>query len=202
MAVGLCGGVASSGGRQYRSTCVGRPGRARPQWLRIREAATSSLRAAFRDCGKRARPVVTLALSSAGLAACNPDPAPPSVVVVGSDYAFALPDTIAPGPTSFSLENTGRVEHEVAMARLKPGVTLAQAWEAMQAGGDADALLAETVGVLFAQPGRGSAGRLVVDLVPGSTYALMCFLQDSPNDPPHSALGMMASFAVAQGRRE
>ena len=148
------------------------------------------------SCGTHARSFARLAVVGASLVACNPDAPPRSVVVSGSDYAFAVPDTIPPGPTAFSLDNTGRVDHEVGIARLKPGVTLAQAWETMQAGGDADALVAETVGVLFAQPGHGSAGRLVVDLVAGSTYALMCFLQDSPDDPPHTALGMMASFAV------
>jgi hypothetical protein len=118
------------------------------------------------------------------------------VAIRGADYAFVLPDTITAGPNAISLENVGEVEHEMAIARLKPGVTLAQVLETMEAGGDPEELLEEFVGVLFADPGQSSPGQLLVDLVSGRTYALMCFFQDEPEAPPHTALGMVASFDV------
>jgi hypothetical protein len=52
------------------------------------------------------------------------------------------------------------------------------------------------VGILIAKPGVTTIGSLAIDLIPDRTYALFCNLQDAPDKPPHSALGMIASRTV------
>ena len=83
------------------------------------------------------------------------------------------------------------------MALLKPGVSLAQVLELAKAGGSPDSLLDGTVGILIAEPGVTTVGALLVDLLPGRTYALFCNFQDGPDKPPHSDLGMVGSLTIA-----
>lgn len=75
------------------------------------------------------------------LAACAVDGRTNEVTVVGTDYAFQVPATLPAGRTLFALENRGRVDHELILARLKPGVTMQQALETQRAGGDADEVM-------------------------------------------------------------
>jgi len=115
------------------------------------------------------------------------------VIVTASDYAFQLPDSLRVGRTLFHFKNAGKVPHEMGMALLKPGVTLTQVLELMGAGGSPDSLLDGIIGILIAEPGVSTIGALSVDLLPGRTYALICNFQDGPDQPPHAALGMVAS---------
>lgn len=115
------------------------------------------------------------------------------VTVVGTDYAFEAPDTLPPGPTVFVLDNRGVVQHEVGMGLLKEGVTIEDALAAQQAGDDP---LEATLGFVYADPEERSPGRLFVDLQPGRRYGLVCFLQDRPDAPPHTELGMHHDFVV------
>jgi len=141
------------------------------------------------------RPLATLALLLT-MPACHQTPAVRELLITGVDYAFQVPDTIAPGPITLGFRNAGVVPHEVAIALLKPGVTLGQVLELAAAGGDVDSLFDGTVGILIANPGDTAAGRLLVDLQPSRTYALGCNFRDGPDQPPHLALGMVASLRV------
>jgi hypothetical protein len=137
------------------------------------------------------------------LGACTPQSSLPEsteVVVTGSDYAFQLPDTLRPGQTTLRFVNAGKVDHEMGMALLKPGITLAQVLDSVKAGGSPDSLLDGIVGILIARPGVTALGSLTIDLIPGRTYALFCNFQDDPDKPPHSALGMVASRTVVLAR--
>jgi hypothetical protein len=133
------------------------------------------------------------------LGACSPQTSlrePTEVRVTGSDYAFQLPDTLRPGQSTLRFVNAGKVDHEMGMALLRPGVTLAQLLDVVKAGGSPDSLLDGIVGILIAAPGVTGLGSLAIDLKPGRTYALFCNFQDAPDKPPHSALGMVASRTV------
>lgn len=94
------------------------------------------------------------------------------------------------------LDNRGRVGHEVIIARLNPGVTLERALDTQRIEGDIDAVADMSEVVLFAEPGRQSTGKLIVDLTSGRTYALLCFFRDTEEAPPHVAVRMVASFTV------
>lgn len=130
------------------------------------------------------------------LASCTGSAPPNEVTVVGVDYAFAAPDSLSSGPTAIAFENRGEVRHEMILVRLKEGVTLAEVLEAAQGGGDPEDYTEGGPGILIAGPGQTAASRLLVDLLPGRTYALVCNFRDEPDAPPHTALGMTASFRV------
>ncbi len=148
------------------------------------------------------RPTLTLrTLAAAGLVlllpGCATEEPPNEVTVIGIDYAFDLPDTLPPGPTAIAFENRGDVAHEMILVRLKEGVTLEDVMQGIQAGANPDELTEGGPGILMAGPGETAASRLLVDLLPGHTYALVCNFQDEPDAPPHTALGMRSSFHVA-----
>ena len=126
-----------------------------------------------------------------------PPPGPEDITVTGSDYAFQLPDSLRAGTTVLHFSNVGKVEHEMGMALLKPGVTLAQVLARIKAGASPDSLLDGIVGILIAGPGVSTLGGLSVELLPGRTYAMFCNFQDGPDKPPHSSLGMVSSRTIA-----
>lgn len=133
-------------------------------------------------------------------AACTQAPPPPNEVrVAGLDYAFEAPDTLPPGPTVFHFENRGEVEHEMILVRLREGVTLDDVLEGAREGAESSEFVEGGLGILVVDAGEAAANQIFVDLVPGRDYALLCFLQDSPDDPPHIRLGMRASFHVSDG---
>ena len=139
------------------------------------------------------------ALLSAAMACQAPlrAPGPQDVTVTGSDYAFQLPDSLQAGPTVLHFKNVGKVDHEMGMALLKPGVTLAHVLDRIKGGGSPDSLLDGIVGILIAKPGATTLGGLSVELLPGRTYAMFCNFQDGPDKPPHSSLGMVGSRTIA-----
>jgi len=146
---------------------------------------------------------LTAMLSAAAiLAACGPaSPATPKineVNVAGLDYAFQLPDSLAPGPTFFRFSNTGKVPHEMILALLKPGVTLGQLMAEMQAGKDPQTMMEGMGGILIAGPGAESLGSIHLNLLPGRTYVWACSFQDTPDAKPHIELGMVAGRTIRE----
>jgi hypothetical protein len=135
------------------------------------------------------------------LAACGSQVSVPvsnDILVTGSDYAFQLSDTLRAGQATFRFENAGKVDHELGIALLRPGVTLTQVLDLVKAGGSPDSLLDGVVGILIAKPGVAALGSLAIDLIAGRTYALFCNFQDGPDKPPHSALGMVTSRTIGE----
>ena len=122
----------------------------------------------------------------------EPTPGTHEVEIVGVDYAFKVPDNIPAGPTTFRFRNDGKVAHELNISLLRKDATLQQF---MNSPGSA--YREATVGVLFAAPGRRASARLVTDLLPGRTYALICINKDTPKAQPHFAKGMFSAFTVA-----
>lgn len=119
--------------------------------------------------------------------------APQEVLVVASDYAFLPLPVMRSGPTIFSFVNQGKVNHEVAIFRIKSTATLDQYVKA-PAGPERTALIDHFVGILIAFPDRPPEGRLSVDLVKGATYVVFCNFRDKPDAPQHMVLGMYTSF--------
>ena len=129
--------------------------------------------------------------------ACAPQvetTAVPEVVIGGLDYTFDVSSGIPSGPVDIVFENRGQVRHEVVLVELKPGADLAAMAEVAQSGGDPFSLVQQFGGVLIAEAGEHSWGRLRVELTSGTTYGLICNFQDAEGEPPHTALGMMRTF--------
>jgi hypothetical protein len=127
--------------------------------------------------------------------------APSTVPVIAHDYAFAAPDTVAAGLTSFSLENRGTRQHEMLIGLLRPGVNASQIIAAAQRGTNFR-LLPEVYldgamhGGLFAWPGSTSPAHLTLSLIRGRSYVLLCTFRDSTTGPQHAALGMFHLIQV------
>jgi uncharacterized cupredoxin-like copper-binding protein len=123
------------------------------------------------------------------------------VKIVGRDFAFEAPAILGPGMTTFVFQNPGEVRHEMIIALLQHDVTEQQIKEAHQAGialrkqleqfGDG-----EILGILLARPHQSSSGKLIVDLVHGRTYLIICQIEDPQGMPRHNVLGMYRTFRV------
>ena len=122
--------------------------------------------------------------------------APREVLVRASDYAFDAPDTLPAGLVAFGLENTGRVAHEVVIVGLRPEASVAEILRRDKADSTWRHLREPTSGILTADSGVRTPGRLLVDLVRGRRYLLLCNFQDSDSAPPHFHLGMMRVITV------
>src|SRR5678816_3495299 len=101
-----------------------------------------------------------------------------AVRVVASDYSLKAPDSVR-----VEFENQGARDHELLIGLLRPGVTAADIVAAHQRGLNfrllPTAYLEEAVsGMLFAPPGTKSPATLIVPLMHGRTYVLLCQLRD------------------------
>ncbi|HJQ09722.1 MAG TPA: hypothetical protein VJ840_01705 [Gemmatimonadaceae bacterium] len=115
------------------------------------------------------------------------------VTVAATDYAFLPLPAIRSGPTLIAFVNRGKVDHEVAIARLRSDVSVDQFLKAPP-GPQRRALMDGFVGVLITEPGKTAAAKLSVDLSKGATYMVWCSFRDKPDSPPHIALGMYTAF--------
>ena len=123
------------------------------------------------------------------------------VKIIGRDFSFDAPPLLRAGIVTFVFENLGAVRHEMIIRRLRQGVTEQQISEAHQAGIPLPKQMeqfadGEVLGVLFAKPQQSSPGKLMVDLIRGKTYLLLCQLEDPQGMPRHNVLGMYKTFKV------
>lgn len=124
-------------------------------------------------------------------------PAPTELTVHMADYAFAAPDTVAPGVTKIRIIDDGKVAHHAILIRLDSGKTMADYVAAVKQGNHQPAWISVVGGggVLL----TGAENVTYSDLATG-LYVLACFLQDAPDAPPHVVLGMVKPIVVAGER--
>lgn len=123
---------------------------------------------------------------------------PSEVEIVASDYSFtASSEVVAAGPVSIRLVNNGEEDHQVHLARMKPGVDREQFIEAYERDHDNGALaLVEPMGgVASAAP--GATEQAISVLEPGE-YLMICFVP-SPDGTSHVQHGMVAPLTVLSG---
>jgi hypothetical protein len=123
------------------------------------------------------------------------------VKIVGLDFAFDAPAVLRAGMTTFVFENPGQVRHEMIVALLRHGVTEEQIKDAHQKGIPLPKQMeqfrdGEILGILLARPRQRSPGKLMVDLVRGRTYLIICQIEDPQGMPRHNVLGMYRTFTV------
>jgi len=118
---------------------------------------------------------------------------PREITVVANDYTFMPLPQIKSGPTVFSFLNQGKVDHEVAIVRLKTTSNV-DTYVKTPPGPDRRAQVERTVGVLIGGPGMRPDGKLLVDLTKGATYVVLCNFRDKPDAPQHVAMGMYTTF--------
>src|SRR6186997_1896234 len=88
---------------------------------------------------------------------------PREITVVANDYAFLPLPPIHSGPTFFSFVNQGKVDHEVAIVRLKTTSNV-ETYVKTPPGPDRRAQVERSVGILIASPGTKPDGKIWVDL--------------------------------------
>jgi len=118
------------------------------------------------------------------------------VRIIGTDYAFQLPEHVRAGETIFTFENRGSVRHEMALALLKPGFGPDSVLASVVAGSPRRNWLEGQAPLIVSRPGDQPGPGLWLDLQAGRTYLVLCTLRDTPSASPHVVMGMVASFRV------
>ncbi len=135
------------------------------------------------------------ALAGCSRQAAPPRPAGPHIVtIVATDYAFAAPDTIAAGLTTFTLLNQGHEPHQAVIVGAS-----AKTWDeirsAMMSQGPIAPWLSFPGGPAVVSAGDSS--NATTRLEPGN-YFIVCFIP-SPDGVPHVSKGMVRQLLVAPG---
>ncbi len=140
------------------------------------------------------RGIVALCLIAVG--SCSAAPTPRDILVRAHDYSFEAPDSLPAGLFAFGLENAGLVAHELIVTSLKPGVTLAEVLGRDRADSTWRHLRYPTNGILTADSGVTTPGRLLITLEAGRTYLLGCGFQDTDTSAVHLHMGMAKVLRV------
>lgn len=135
---------------------------------------------------------LTVAQTGAASGVGSYDPTTHTVTVKAREYAFAAPDTIPAGWTTFHLVNDGTTIHHIQIVRLDSGKTPADADAALRAGGLPPKWLVELGGPNPPEP-KGES-RSTVNLAPGA-YILLCMIDD-PDRTKHFTKGMVHPLTV------
>jgi len=146
-----------------------------------------------------------LALASLAVAvACTRQPPPRAagsnlVTITATDYAFAMPDSIPAGLTTFRLINQGKELHHASLVRLGAGKTAADFQAglaaAMQSHAPPPAWMAFVGGPNAVTLGDTASATQVLE--PGS-YVFVCWIP-SLDGVPHVMKGMMHPLMVTAG---
>ena len=123
------------------------------------------------------------------------DPATHTATVKATEFAFAAPDTIQAGWTTFHLVNDGTTFHHLAIVRIDSGKTMADVGAAMKVQGPPPKWIVEVGGPNAADPKAQTSG--MVNMQPG-LYVLLCFV-DTPDHKAHMEKGMVRPLTVVAG---
>ncbi|MCC6772455.1 MAG: hypothetical protein IT360_14770 [Gemmatimonadaceae bacterium] len=127
--------------------------------------------------------------------ASGPAPAAPTsdVTITMTDYDWSITPTLTAGRHVIKLQNTAAQSHEMFMARLDSGKTVADLmrWAESYQGPPPGM----PIGGISGMP-QGATAYLPVDLTPGE-YALLCFLPDAGDGKPHILHGMARSITIS-----
>lgn len=105
------------------------------------------------------------------------------------DFAYGGPDQWASGAQLLRVENAGKQDHQMRLARLRDGATL-QEWTSAD---DPESVATTIAGM--ARVGANEVAYLPVDLRAG-TYVLYCLVPDGPTHRAHVELGMLRTINV------
>ncbi|MEO8477998.1 MAG: hypothetical protein ABI542_00085 [Gemmatimonadota bacterium] len=142
-------------------------------------------------------PVLACAPKAAEPDVPAPPPEPAELTIHMTDYTFAAPDTVAPGVTKIRIIDDGKQSHHAILMRIDSGKTMVDYMAAVKEGNYQPAWMTAVGGggAIMA----GGENSTYSDLTPG-LYLVACFLQDTPDAPPHMALGMVKPIVVVGER--
>jgi hypothetical protein len=105
------------------------------------------------------------------------------------DFAYPGPDRWAAGSHVLGVSNEGPQDHQLRLARLRPGSTVGDWMKAEDPGEHAT----DVAGV--ARLGAGAVAYLPVEL-PAGDYVAYCVIPDARSGRPHVELGMFRAIHV------
>ena len=121
------------------------------------------------------------------------------------EFAFTLPEQVAPGPQVWKLTNVGQQPHVLYLIKAPGPITMDQVMAILELpeGATPPPGVPNPEEFEFLDNGLTviSAGRtawIAPDLAPG-TYVAICFIPDPESGAPHAALGMVSIFTVGEG---
>src|ERR1043166_8640511 len=146
------------------------------------------------------RLAVASLVAAAGCTRQAPPAAGPNVVTITTtEYAFAVPDTIPAGLTTFRLVNRGKELHHASLVRLGDGKTAADFQAGLVAAMKSHTPPPSWMGVAGGPNAatRGDTAIATQVLEPGS-YLFVCWIP-SLDGVPHVMKGMMHPLVVTAG---
>ena len=130
-----------------------------------------------------------------GQGAGAPEPVADATLTL-RDYKFNLSQNLTAGRHVIKVVNEGPHHHEAPLVFLAPNATAKDFLDYFAPGATPQGP-PPVRGASGASPiEHGKVEYIVVDLAAGH-YAFICFEQDTPQSPPHFALGMVHEFDVA-----
>lgn len=128
---------------------------------------------------------------------------PADLAVELQEYAFSIPEQVAPGPQIWELSNTGQQPHVMYVVKTPGPVTMDQIMTLLQLSEDATPPPGvpnpeefEDIGGLTVISG-GRTAWIELDLEPGN-YVAICFIPDKETQELHALLGMVSIFTVGE----
>jgi len=116
------------------------------------------------------------------------------VTITTKDYAFEVSPAITAGTHTIRMVNNGPQLHEIAVMKLAPGATMAQAQAWMGSGMKGQPPIMPMGGI--AGLSVGQAANFTATFAPGD-YVLICFVPDAKDGKPHVEHGMILPFKVS-----
>ncbi|MGH7670251.1 MAG: hypothetical protein ACRENQ_12245 [Gemmatimonadaceae bacterium] len=135
-------------------------------------------------------------LTVTGQNAGAPHEPAPDVYIRETDYHIAMPTTLHAGRHVFRVDNDGPQDHDVAIVRVLPGHTEAQAeqWIAAPNPRMSEAPV-EALGGIVGQT-RWAHTEFTADL-PAGDYLVVCLIPDAKDQKPHFMHGMLVHLHVS-----
>lgn len=153
-----------------------------------------ALAALVAACGGVATPAATAATATPTATAVPTAPQTPEVAVKASDFALDLPDRLPAGIVRVTLENTGKVTHNLLLARLKETKTADEVKAALAKGPAGLAAISDFSGGPAGTP-PGERRQVILDLADGQ-YAALSSAAFSEDKAPDFFKGMLRIVTV------
>jgi uncharacterized cupredoxin-like copper-binding protein len=115
---------------------------------------------------------------------------------IATEYAYEGPESLPAGWTRLTLDNQGKLAHDLIAVKLAEGKSFDDFMIAMEAGGPPEWV--QVYGNVTADPGQSQS--YLVNLTPGN-YVLISFGQ-AEDAPPDVAQGMKADLTVIEAQSE
>jgi hypothetical protein len=125
----------------------------------------------------------------------NPEAPKADLEVHMLDFGYDLPSQIEAGEQTWEVFNAGAQSHELLVAKLKEGKTIADVMTYLQNGEQGEAPYEFQGGAQGMATGYSNF--VEFDFATGE-YVALCFIPDPATGKPHVALGMVRPFTVVE----